>query len=68
MLSENQFGFKEKLSKYLGLLKLTNNITEELDKKLLPLAFSGLAKAFDTADHSILLEKNVTIMVSEVQP
>ena len=32
VLSENQFGFREKFLIYLALFKLTNNITEELDE------------------------------------
>ena len=46
LLSENQFGFREKLSTYLALLKLTNNIIEELDKKKFTMGiFLDLSKA-----------------------
>ena len=42
LLSENQFGFREKIATYLAFLKLPNNITEELDTKYLHGHFHGL--------------------------
>ena len=32
ILVENQFGFRQRHSSYMALLKLVNDITEELDK------------------------------------
>ena len=56
VLSENQFDCREKLSTYLALLKLTNNITEELTK-VYHWHFRGLSKAFGAIDHSISIGK-----------
>ena len=33
-LVENQFGFRQGHSTYMALLKLVNNMTEELDKEI----------------------------------
>ena len=55
---ENQFGFRQKHSTYMSLLKLVNGITEELDKGTCSIGtFIYLSKAFDTVDHKVLLIK-----------
>ena len=66
--TENQFGFREKLSTYLALLKITNNITEELDKKVYQLKFSCTYPRHLISSTTVFYWKNLTIMVPEVQP
>ena len=52
ILVENQFGFRQGHSTYMALLKLVNDITEELDKGNCSIGiFIDLLKAFDTIDH-----------------
>jgi hypothetical protein len=58
LLCPNQFGFQEKTSTVHHLLKLTNYITKELNKKNFVVGvFLDLRKAFDVVPHDILLLK-----------
>jgi hypothetical protein len=58
LLCQNQFGFQEKMSTVHHLLKLTNYITTELNKKRYVVGvFLDLRKAFDVFPHDILLNK-----------
>jgi hypothetical protein len=58
ILSPNQFGFRPKNSTSDAIFKLTRNLYHSLDGGLRTLAvYLDLAKAFDTVDHGILLNK-----------
>jgi hypothetical protein len=55
LLCQNQFGFQEKTSTVHHLLKLTNYITNELNKKRYVVGvFLYLRKAFDVVPHDIV--------------
>jgi hypothetical protein len=58
LLCQNQFGFQERTSRVHNLLKLTNYMTNELNKKHYVVGvFLDLRKAFDVVPHDILLLK-----------
>ena len=53
-----QFGFRQKYSTVHALISLTENIRKNLDKGNISCGiFVNLQKAFDTAEHDILLSK-----------
>ena len=58
LLTDKQFGFREKHSTYMALINLVDKISTELDKNNSTVGiFIDLSKAFDTINHEILLNK-----------
>ena len=58
LLSQHQFGFRRYHSTNFALIDLINKITTALDNKEFAIGvFLDLSKAFDTDDHSLLLQK-----------
>ena len=58
ILNNHQYGFKKKHSTFIAILELTNKIFDSFEKNELTIGiFIDLKKAFDTVNHSILLDK-----------
>ena len=58
ILCDSQYGFRQNRSTASALLELIENITSNTDKKCVTLGvFIDLKKAFDTIDHTLLIQK-----------
>ena len=58
ILSNNQYGFRNNSTTCHALIDLNEQLTKSIDDKLCTIGvFINLKKAFDTIDHSLLLQK-----------
>ena len=58
ILNDHQYGFRKKHCTFMAVLELTNKIFDSFEKNEFTIGiFIDLKKAFDTVNHSILLDK-----------
>ena len=58
ILNDHQYGFRKKHCTFMAILELTNKIFDSFEKNEFTIGiFIDLKKAFDTVNHSILLDK-----------
>ena len=64
LLSNNQHGFRAKLSTETALMRVTDEIYRNMDKrKITVLSLCDLSKAFDSINHEMLLQKLVSFNI-----
>ena len=64
LISNTQHGFRPKLSTETALLKVSDKIYDNIDKKKVSLLLLlDLSKAFDSVNHTILLNKRQTLNI-----
>ena len=62
IIVDNIYGFRKEHSTYMDLLKMINDITNELENKNYSLGmFIDLSKAIDTVDHKIVIKKCISM-------
>ena len=55
VLAQNQYGFREKHSTFMALMRMVDDISNEINNKKMYIAiFIDLSKAFDTISHTLL--------------
>ena len=58
LISDNQYGFRERHTAYMALLNIIDQISQEIDNKNFSIGIIlDLSKAFDIIDHGLLLKK-----------
>lgn len=68
LLSNYQFGYRQKRSTELAATMFMDNIRREIDKsKLVGAVFIDISKAFDTISHSTLLSKMAAYGINEAE-
>ena len=68
ILTDKQYGFRERHNTSMALLRMINDITQELDSNNFCIGlFLDLSKAFDTVNHLLLLKKSIIMESGELR-
>ena len=68
ILTDNQYGYHERHNTSMALLRMINDITQELDSNNFCIGlFLDLSKAFDTVNHLLLLKKSIIMESGELR-
>ena len=58
LLAQNQYGFREKHSTFMALMRMVDDISTEINNTNLFIGmFINLSKAFDMINHKLLIKK-----------